>query len=167
MKFFWNLPKLMLVIILITSVFSGCAVRRIPDTTYDNNSNNNRNNSGSYSPELGTPATEADRIAHAVQRVQGINNSAVVINGDIAYVGVNLDINENIDSITKIQSIKEQVANAVRNADPGITTVYVSADADFVEKITRMSRELRNGKPIESFKDELDNIVKRVTPEKQ
>lgn len=163
MKYLRNKLALLFIIAGIAVVFSGCIARRVPDTT----KYNNRNNNGSYSPELGTPATESDNIAQAVNKISGIKNAIAVTNGDIAYIGVNLDTNSGIDNTSKIQSIKEQVANTARRADPDINTVYVSADADFIEKITRISNDVRNGKPIESFRDELDKIVKRVTPEKQ
>jgi len=167
MKFFWNCAKLVFAIIVFTFVFSSCALRKIPDATYDDNAYYNRNSNGSYSPELGTPATEADSIARAVQGVRGINNAVVVIDGNTAYVGIDLNEHENIESTSEIQSIKEQVASVVRREDADIKTVYVSAETDFVEKITRISRELRNGKPIGSIRDDLDNIVKVVTPKRK
>ncbi|SHI41964.1 YhcN/YlaJ family sporulation lipoprotein [Lutispora thermophila] len=162
MKHSRNKLAIMLIIIGIVVAFSGCITRRVPDTTKDNT----KNRSGSYSPQLGTPATESDNIAQAVQRVPGIKNAIAVTNGDIAYIGVNLDTNRGIDNTSKIESIKEEVADAARNADPDIDKVYVSADADFVENITRISNDVRNGKPVESFRDELNEIVNRVTPEK-
>lgn len=167
MKFFWYCLKLMFPVIVFTSVFSSCALRKVPDTTYDDNAYYSRNNKGSYSPELGTTATEGDRIARAIQGVRGIDNVVVVVDGNTAYVGVNLSEYGNIESTSEIQSIKEQVASVVRREDADIKTVYVSAENDFVEQMTRISRELRNGKPIESIRDELDNIVKVVTPKRK
>jgi YhcN/YlaJ family sporulation lipoprotein len=163
MKYIKNKLTIMFIILGITVIFSGCINRRMPDNTYDNN----RKDSGSYSPELGTPATEADNIAQAVSKIPGIKNVTAVTNGNIAYIGVNLDTDSGIDNTSEIQQIKEEVANTARSVDSDIDTVYVSADADFIQKITRISNDIRNGKPVESFRDELDRIVKRVTPEKQ
>lgn len=147
----------------IAAAFSGCAAKRIPSPAPKDNLTPNR----SYSPELGTPATEADNIAKAVKTVPGIKGATAVISGDAAYVGINIDINSNVDNTSKIQNIKKQAADRVRNTDPSIKTVYISADADFFQRITQISNDVRNGKPIEGFSNELNKIVKRITPEKQ
>jgi len=163
MKNYTNKLIFMFVIIVTAIILSGCIIRRVPNNDFDYN----KNNKGSYSPELGTPATEADNIVQAVQKIPGIKTVSAVTNGDTAYIGVNLDTNSGIDNTSEIQLIKQQIADTARSVDSDIETVYVSADADFMEKITKISNDIRNGRPIESFKDELDNIVKRVTPEKQ
>ena len=154
---------LILLVFGITAAFSGCAIRRIPNPAPGNDMAPNR----SYSPELGTAATEADNIAKAVQGIPGIKSATAVISGDAAYVGINIDIKSNVDNTSKIQNIKKQAADMVRNTDSNIKTVYISADADFLQRITKISNDVRNGKSIEGFKDELREIVKRITPEKQ
>lgn len=154
---------LILVILGIAVTYSGCSARRIQNPTPSNDMSPNR----SYSPELGTPATEADNVAKAVQGVPGIKSATAVISGDAAYVGINIDVNSNLDNTSKIQNIKKQAADTVRNTDSNIKTVYISADADFLQRISKISNDVRNGKPIEGFNDELSEIVKRITPEKQ
>lgn len=154
---------IMLFVFSIAASFSGCAVRRVQDPASGSDISPNR----SYSRELGTPATEADRIAKAVQAVPGVKGAAAVINGNTAYVGINLETNTDTDNTSKIQNIKKQAADTARNTDTNIKTVYISADADFFQRITQISNDVRNGKPIEGFKDELNKIVKRITPEKQ
>lgn len=158
--------KVMLVFMMLciaAAFFSGCATRRVPNPAPGTKSTPSK----SYSPELGTPATDADNLAKAVQKIPGIRSATAVISGDAAYIGINIDINSSIDNTSKIQSIKKQAADTVRNTDKNIKTVYVSADADFIQRITKISDDVRNGKPVEGFRDELNEIVKRITPEKQ
>lgn len=163
MKTFKAQALTVFLILCIAAAFSGCAIRRVPNPVPGNDISPGK----SYSPELGTPATDADNLAKAVQRIPGIRSAAAVISGDAAYIGINIDINSSIDNTSKIQNIKKQAADTVRNTDRNIKTVYVSADADFIQRIDKISNDVRNGKPVEGFEDELNEIVKRITPEKQ
>lgn len=161
------------IIMLVSIVFSGCAVRRIPSpgvgsdiTTPDNNYNKIPYGSN-YSPKVSTPTTAADNIAKAVKTVPGIKGASAVISGNNAYVGINIDVSGNIDNTAKVQNLKKQAADMVRKTDNSIKTIYVSADADFVQRLTRISNDIKNGKPVEGFTNELTQLVKRMTPERQ
>ncbi len=174
-----NRTVLFLTIIMIMAIiFSGCAVRRIPNQTPAPNVRTpNVNTPGTgyddtmphsnYSPGLGTRVTAADNIAKAVQTVPGIKSASVVVSGNNAYVGINIDVSGNLDNTKKVQNLKKLAADMVRKTDSSITTVYISADADFVQRLTKIANDIRNGTPVEGFRDELTELVKRITPEKQ
>jgi YhcN/YlaJ family sporulation lipoprotein len=178
MKWIKNTALFLTFIMLIGVAISGCAVRRTPNPTprqdinipRTNTPDTNRNTvpDGNYSPgRLKTPVTTADNIAKAVQTVPGVKGASVVVSGNSAYVGINIDIKGNMDNTSKIQNLKKQTADMVRKTDSNIKTVYVSADADFIQRVSRIANDIRNGKPVEGFRDELDELVNRITPEKQ
>lgn len=160
-------------ILLISIVYTGCAVRRIPspgagpNTTTPDTGYNKIPYGSNYSPKVPTPTTAADNIAKAVQTVPGIKGATAVISGNNAYIGINIDVRGNVDNTSKVQNLKKQAADMVRKTDKSITTVYVSADADFVQRLTKISNDIRNGTPVEGFRNELAELVKRITPEKQ
>lgn len=173
MKWIKKAALFLTIIMLVSVVYSGCAVRRIPspgpgsNITAPDTSYNKIPYGSNYSPKVPTPATTADNIAKAVKTVPGIKGASAVISGNNAYVGINIDVSGNIDNTAKVQNLKKQAADMVRKTDSSITTVYVSGDADFVQRITKISNGIKSGKPVEGFKDELAELVKRITPERQ
>lgn len=157
------------ILIIIVIVVSGCAVRRIPNPTSElktPNINYKRLPHSNYSPGWENSAKQADNIAKAVLTVPGVKEAVVVVNNNNAYVGINIDIKENLDSTEKIQNLKKQIANIVRKTEGIITTVYVSADTDFLQRLTGISNSIRNGNISGNFKRELDELVKGIKPEK-
>lgn len=136
--------------------------------------NDYRNLGGNNSPNwnMGTPATQADLIARSCERVQGVDNATVVVSGNTAYVGIdtergNTGRNVGYGTANDMAGIKRQCSQQVKAANPNITTVYVSADADFLERIRRVGDGIRNGRPVDGFRNELTELVRRLTPERQ
>lgn len=140
-----------------------------------------RNMGGNNSPNwnlrgMGTPTTQADTIARAVERVPGVDNATVVVSGNTAYVGIDVkdgNMGRTVGfgttnrTTNNIATIKSQCARQVRATDPNINTVYVSADADFLDRIRRVGDSIRRGRPVDGFRNELDELVRRLTPERR
>lgn len=127
------------------------------------------NNSANYRiPGLGTQMTAADNIARAVETVPGVQNATVVVSGNTAYVGINTTATGlGTTGTANLTDIKRKVAQTVRNTDDNITTVYVSADANFRDRLRRVGNGVREGRPIDGFRTELTELVRRLTPERQ
>lgn len=54
--------------------------------------------------------------------------------------------------------------DAVRNADRDITRVSVSADPDIFTRIDNIARDIGRGRPLSGFGDEIEEIIRRITP---
>ena len=123
-----------------------------------------------FSPgRLNTTNTSTDNIERAVQAIPGVKNASAVVTRDSAYVGISTDERRNTanTNTTDVENLKKQAANVVRKTDRSINNVYVSADANFVQRVDRIANDVRNGKPVEGFGEELRELVNRVTPQRK
>ncbi len=126
------------------------------------------NNAANYRiPGLGTPMTQTDSIARACENVAGVENATVVVAGDTAYVGIDLEGNRMGTNNANLNDVKRRVAQTCRNTGNNINTVYVSADANFMDRLRRVGNGIREGRPVDGFRTELTELVRRLTPERQ
>ncbi|WP_270169693.1 YhcN/YlaJ family sporulation lipoprotein [Paenibacillus sp. SYP-B4298] len=118
--------------------------------------------------------TAAQRVA-ALKEVQ----SAYVMLGDKnAYVAVNLHDQVNrgttpgqvgtyatTDSIEVPSEIKRKIAAEVKQVKGNVQHVYVSANPDFVGRMTGYMNDVRAGHPIQGLIAEFNAMVERVFPQ--
>lgn len=103
----------------------------------------------------------AENIARKVANLNDVNSATVVISGDTALVGV--DIKNNLEgNIT--DDLKGKIRKIVKNTDNRIDNVSVTADPDLYQRLSNMARDIRNGKPISGFSNEIQEILRRITP---
>lgn len=103
----------------------------------------------------------AREISSAAMEVRGVNSANTVIAGSIAYVGI--DQQAGMEK-SETDRIKEEVSQAAKKAEPRLTNVYVSSDADTVTRIKKVAEGLAAGEPMSAFDNELAEIVKRMSP---
>ncbi|MBM7614602.1 YhcN/YlaJ family sporulation lipoprotein [Alkaliphilus hydrothermalis] len=122
-----------------------------------------------YDPNVRAPREEigqdlnirADRIVNEIVKLNEVKSATVVITDKTALVGVNLK--ENIDGEMTTES-KKKIENVVRRTDSEIDRVSVSADPEIFDSIENIVRETGRGRPLSSFGDEIEDIVRRITP---
>lgn len=102
----------------------------------------------------------AARIEAQIARISEIREARVVTAGDTALVGVKFDPAYR-GQLT--ERIREMVAAEVMAADPGITTVAVTADGDDVEEIYEISERTTLGREMDTLKDDIQEIVRNAT----
>lgn len=124
---------------------------------YNRDLNNNLGNNVNFNKTT----RRADDVARTCEQVTGVENATVVVAGNTAYVGVDLDKNT---GLANERDIKNAVAQKVRASGQDINTVYVSADADFMTRLRNIGAGVRNGRPVEGFTTELNNMIQRITP---
>jgi YhcN/YlaJ family sporulation lipoprotein len=130
------------------------------------------NNSPNYALGNTGGTTVADRLARVCEGVPGVDNATCVVSGDTAYVGVDTDgdlTGRNIayGNANDLSAVKRQCAQKIRAANPQIRTVYVSTDANFFERLRRVGDGIRNGNPVDGFRNELNELIRGLTPERQ
>ncbi|MFD0712402.1 YhcN/YlaJ family sporulation lipoprotein [Paenibacillus sp. GCM10027626] len=64
------------------------------------------------------------------------------------------------------RSLKDRIANEVKRMAPQIQHVYVSANPDFVSRMTGYMEDVRQGHPISGFIVEFNAMVERIFPAK-
>lgn len=104
----------------------------------------------------------ADRIERAILgSVAGVRGARVIISNNRALVGVDMPAATTGNATT---TLRNNVERAVKNADPSITNVAVSADPDIFRRITNVGNGIRNGRPFAQFGNEIEEIFNRITP---
>lgn len=155
---------------------TGYGMTGIGDTSYYGGYGNDYRNIGgsNKSPNygIGTATTQADRLSRTCETIPGVDNATVVISGNTAYVGVDTDgdlTGRNIayGTASDLPAVKRQCAQKIKAANPQIKTVYVSTDANFFDRLRRVGNGVRNGSPVSSFRNELSELVRNLTPERQ
>ena len=115
--------------------------------------------------------TQAERLARSCETVPGVDNATCVISGNTCYIGVNTDgdlTGRNIayGNANNLSAVKQQCAQKVKAANPQIQTVYVSTDTNFFERLKRISDGAGNGNIGDNFRNELNELVRGLTPER-
>lgn len=103
----------------------------------------------------------AVNLGRAAARVPGVNGATVVIAGTTAYVAI--DQKAGLEK-SDTSRIKQDVGNAVKQAEPRLTAVYVSSDPDTVTRLKRIAGGIAAGQPVSTFDRELAEIAKRLSP---
>ena len=130
------------------------------------------NNSPNYGVGNTGGTTQADNIARSLEQMVGVDNATVVVNGTTAYVGIDTDgdltgRNISYGNATDLAAVKRACAQRVRSANPQIQTVYVSTDANFFERLRRIKAGGNTGGNTGGFTNELNSLIKGLTPERQ
>ena len=105
-------------------------------------------------------ANDAARIEARIGQISEISEARVVVTGDTALVGVKFNQAYRGEMTERI---REMVAAEVMAADPEITTVAVTADADDVEDIYELSEKSMLGRELDSIKEDIQEIVRNAT----
>jgi YhcN/YlaJ family sporulation lipoprotein len=100
--------------------------------------------------------TAADRIG----RLKGVKSANVLVTKHNAYVAAVVDIPSN--QITRV--LEDQMAKEVRATDPSIQHVYVSTNPEFVDRVRQYVDDVRRGRPVTGFFDELNKVIQRIFP---
>jgi YhcN/YlaJ family sporulation lipoprotein len=156
--------------LVLASIVLGCTAQRRPNETPTppppNQGQGNIMPPSSAQPqpiptESATLHQMAQNLANQATKVNGVKEATVVITGNTALVGVDLASNT---PTSQINTIQEQVATNIKQADSRITNVSVTADADMVTKIKNIGQGIAQGKPITTFTQQIDDLMKRIGP---
>ena len=108
-----------------------------------------------------TARETANRLADLAVRVPQVNDATVIVMGNTAIVGI--DVNAKLDR-PRVGTIKYTVAEALKH-DPYGKTAVVVADPDIVQRLREMNQDIKRGRPIAGFAEELADIAGRFVPQ--
>lgn len=148
------LVAVLLTLLVVTMVGCSAARRPAPGQTPGTPSN------GALPADPRESSQLASRLAGVAKDVPGVQDAYVVLTGTTAYVGLNLEPNQE----GKSKSIQQQVADRVERADNRIRRVMVTTEPDVVTRLKGVSRGIADGKPVSAFTREISEINKRMTP---
>ncbi|KAB3538603.1 YhcN/YlaJ family sporulation lipoprotein [Alkaliphilus pronyensis] len=156
------------IIMVIAIALAGCspAERPAPETrrVEPNQEMNDRNSPMNMQPgeEMQDLNIRADRIVNEVVKLEEVRSATVVITENTALVGVNLT-EETMGEMNS--EMKKKIEDVVKRTDREIDEVSVSADPDIIERIENIASETARGRPLSGFGREIEELVRRMTPE--
>ncbi len=103
----------------------------------------------------------ADKIAENVDKIQGVKRSHVVLNENTGYIG--LDLEKDVEG-NLVDKIKKEAESEAKKADTKLKNIMVTTDTDSVERIKKVADGIKEGKPLSSFGNELEEIGRRLKP---
>ncbi|GFN30374.1 YhcN/YlaJ family sporulation lipoprotein [Paenibacillus xylaniclasticus] len=93
--------------------------------------------------------------------IPGVKNAHCVIAGNIAVVGI--DVDSKLDR-SRIGTIKYSVAEAFRKDPYGVDAI-VTADIDLAQRLREIGADIRRGRPVQGFAEEMSDIIGRIVPQ--
>lgn len=105
-------------------------------------------------------AVEA-HLEQLAMNVDGVQGAHCVIIGNTAIVGI--DVDGNLER-SRVGVIKYSVAEAFRK-DPYGVDAFVTADLDISNRLSEIGQDIRQGRPIAGFAEELADMMGRIIPQ--
>ncbi len=103
----------------------------------------------------------ASHLVELASSVPKVNDATAVVLGKFAVVGI--DVDSKLER-SRVQTIKYSVAESLQH-DPYGANAIVIADADTMERLKQMKKQIEEGRPVTGILDELAQIVGRLVPD--
>lgn len=113
------------------------------------------------STTTGDTGNRSKEIARDIAKEKDIESASCVITGDTALVGLQFDKQYKGD-VT--DAVKKSVEKRVKEHEPSIKRVAVTADPDVLSRIKTMATDIEKGKPLSGFTTEIEEILRRINP---
>lgn len=129
------------------------------------NWDNSLNRTHSSSLHYNTRMEMDQRTARAIADLDGVDSAWVLLTEKNAYVAVNLDNTLHIRAKEDMDDqLKDRIADKVKDMNPKIRNVFISANPDFVERLRGYGEKVDNGEPIRGLILEFNRTVERLFP---
>lgn len=112
-------------------------------------------------PEIRNRQEVADRLERLAASIPQVKAANCVVLGNTAIVGI--DVDPNLER-SRVDVIKYSVAEALRK-DPYGVHAFVTADIDLAGRLREIREEIRQGRPIAGFAEELADMIGRIVPQ--
>lgn len=170
-----------LVVLLVLMSVIGCRpAEEKPNVPYNGNDMNNNNyNNGNIEDDDGIidgddigndmydmnnndVGRRSEMIAGKLVELNGIDRAAVVISDNTAIVGVDTTNNNGVGNGIA-EDLRGQIESTVRNVDNRINEVRITSDEDVYGRINDIVLDMRTGRPVTEFTNEIRDILDRIT----
>jgi spore cortex protein len=160
------------ILLLISALFTGCGFgqqgnqNREPEIQKQTNRRNDNDIQGqnvnfNNSIHNQTRMEVADKAAYKVKNLKEVKQANVIVSNRNAFVAVVLD-NQPKGAIRK--ELENKISDVVKSTDNNIRNVYVSANPDFVDRMTDYVDKIQQGKPIQGLFEEFTEMTQRIFP---
>ncbi|PKM82831.1 MAG: hypothetical protein CVU89_01435 [Firmicutes bacterium HGW-Firmicutes-14] len=163
MNFFRGSLSLAFILILSVTLMGGCTAQKKPLPPAPGPTAPDRAPGTEVQPAPRTQAETRDiasDITRTAESVEGVEKAYTVAVGNTVLIGFDLEAGKQELGIAKI---KNRVAEKAE-ADPRIVRAYVSSDPDITARIREISDNIRRGRPVTEYLDEIGEIIQRLTP---
>jgi spore cortex protein len=144
----------------------GYRTTRVTDGLLPNRDHRNARRPGNFvtndRSNLARGVRVADDAAREVADMREVDSAYVIVMGRTAYVAAVMPQKMGGKMVNRV---KERVADRVKAVDPSIRNVYVSTNPDFVKQWRNFANDIRNGRPVSAFIDNLADLIRRTFPE--
>ncbi|GGD71176.1 YhcN/YlaJ family sporulation lipoprotein [Paenibacillus nasutitermitis] len=110
---------------------------------------------------INSPKEVAAHLESLANRVPGVDGAHCVVFQNTAVVGI--DVAGDLDR-SRVGTIKYAVAEAFRKDPYGIDAV-VTADMDISSRLKQMGADIKQGRPLQGFAEEMSDIIGRIVPQ--
>jgi len=107
------------------------------------------------------PREVAAHLEQLAKGVRGVRGANCVVFGNYAVVGIDVDPTM---GRTQVGAVKYAVAEAFRK-DPYGVDALVTADVDLAQRLREIRADVRQGRPVAGFAEEMADIVGRLVPQ--
>lgn len=107
-------------------------------------------------------AAQADALAQAATKVKGVRGAWVVVAGDVAYAGIDVDGPNRVTANN--QALEQEVARVLEGAGHGVRKAYVSTKPEVLQSIQNIAEGIRSGQPFGRFASEISKLATEMAP---
>lgn len=155
--------RLLLPLIVLALIFAGCSANKkaSPKPAPQSNGTQRVQQTAPKPKQPQNAKATADRLVKLASSVPKVNSATAVVFGKVAIVGI--DVDARLDR-SRVGTIKYSVAEALRE-DPQGARALITADPDIVQRLKEINADIRRGRPIAGFAEELADIAGRIVPQ--
>jgi YhcN/YlaJ family sporulation lipoprotein len=158
-----NMFKWLTSAIIVAIVATGCSTVARNETSPSprNNGKVHVQQTAPRKKEIKDSKQVAAHLEQLAKGIDGVTNAHCVVFGNTAIVGI--DVDGKLDR-SRVGTIKYSVAEAFHKDPYGIDAL-VTADMDLSQRINEIGADIKRGKPITGFAEEMADIIGRLIPQ--
>lgn len=111
-----------------------------------------------------TTAERAEKLERHVTGIEGVDRASVVITGNTAIVGISLAGELEDFSDRRLMRLKARIESEIRQLEPSLAYVAVTASNEFVERINDIADPLGVDDTPPRINPDIDRIIDELTP---
>lgn len=158
-----SLVKFVFVCLLLMALMTGCGQSPQNDAASPDTKQNQIHVQQIAPPKqpIDDPEAVADRLEKLAASIPQVESAHCVVFGNTAVVGIN--VNKDMDR-ARVGTVKYSVAEALRKDPYGVHAI-VTADMDLGQRLRDIRDNVRAGRPIAGFGEQMADIIGRIMPQ--